>query len=139
MADIEDDIRQHGFAILDTETVTDAGTLGMAYTIGLADAGFPEILVFGLPHQIAIDMLNDAAAMLQKNVLPINEPVKDTSNALLMFKSIPAAIAADYIVQANDRAGKDLSALQLIWTDANGLFPWEAGFASRFGLMQFVL
>ena len=50
---LEEQIAEYGWAILSTGTETAAGEISMAYTIGLAEKGLPEIVVFGLPQRVA--------------------------------------------------------------------------------------
>ncbi|TLJ61921.1 DUF4262 domain-containing protein, partial [Pseudomonas aeruginosa] len=40
--------------------------------------------------------------------------------------------AAEYIVQANGLAGRELPALQLVWPDPVGRFAWEPQFDEGF-------
>jgi len=128
---IEDNIREHGVAIIFTRTELAGATLNLAYTIGLADIGCPEVLVFALPAESAHMILNDIARRAREGTLPMNEPLHDLANLPLVLKPVAPSIAAEYIVQANARIGRELPALQLVWSDTRGLFPWEEGFETR--------
>ncbi|PKM46855.1 MAG: hypothetical protein CVV05_00115 [Gammaproteobacteria bacterium HGW-Gammaproteobacteria-1] len=128
---IEDNIREHGVAIIFTQTEAAETILNLAYTIGLADIGHPEVLVFALPAESAHMILNDIATRAREVALPMNERLDDLANLPLILKPVAPSIAAEYIVQANARAGRELPALQLVWPDARGLFPWEEGFEQR--------
>lgn len=132
----EANIRQYGVSIIGTTTDTPNGEVSMSYTIGLSDAGKSEILVFGLPHEAAVMFLNDAAKRLRKDTLPLDVPVHDLGNFPMVFREVPAAMAVDYIIQANHRAGRDVSVIQMVWPDPHGRFPWEPGFEERFVRMQ---
>lgn len=129
-------IREHGLAVIGTSVTTEHGELPMSYTIGLSDIGKSELVVFGLPAQSAMVMLKDAAALYRKDGLLLNQPVEQIGNLPVVFKPVLPAAAAEYIHQANARAGRDLPAIQMVWPDPAGLFPWDQGFAKRFIPMQ---
>ena len=59
----------------------------MSYTIGLSDIGKADIVVFGLPHQTALVLLNDAALRQRDGRLALNEPTKEIGNLPLIMKS----------------------------------------------------
>lgn len=50
---IEADIVRTGMAIIMTAQEVPEGTIPMVYSIGLGDLGFPEVIVFGLPYEVA--------------------------------------------------------------------------------------
>ena len=132
-------IKEYGVAVIGTAIETARDNLSMSYTIGLSDVGKPEIVVFGLPHETAMALLNDAALLQRDDLLKLNEPTQEIGNLPLIFKSVSTAVAANYIIQANVRAGRDLSVIQMVWPDPEGLFPWEPKFAKRFAPMQLAL
>lgn len=136
LVSLERMIREHGIAIVATRTITADGALDMSYTVGLADAGLPEIIAFALPQHTAAIALNNAARRLKAGTLPLDVPLAEIGNLPTVFKAVPAAIAANYIFVANDRAGKELEAIQLVWPDPEGKFPWDSGFDQRFTACQ---
>lgn len=133
---IEDNIREHGCAIIGTTIAHEGNQLYMAYTIGLADDDFPELVVFGLPMAVATTFLNQAAVLLRNGTLPFDTPMTDLSELPCVFKKVTAPVAADFIIQANNRAGRALPAVQMFWPDPQGNFPWSHGFEKRFAGMQ---
>ncbi len=60
-AKIDQQIAEYGWSVIATGTQLASGEVSMAYTIGLADKGFPEIIVFGLPAHIAQVLVNTPA------------------------------------------------------------------------------
>lgn len=135
-AKIDQQIAEYGWSVIATGTQLASGEVSMAYTIGLADKGFPEIIVFGLPAHIAQVLLNEAAFRLLKNELPLGVKVDDLANLPTFFRSVEPEVAAPYIIQANNRAGKELPALQLVWPDRAGKLPWEEGADPAFKAVQ---
>lgn len=136
MEKLEQNIREYGVAILGTSTDIAGRGVSMTYTIGLADAGLPEIVTFGLPMHVAQVLLNQAAVMLREGKLRLDAAVEELGNLPLVFKNAPAHSVVDFIVQANNRAGRNLPALQMFWPDQAGHFPWDKGFDKRFKGMQ---
>lgn len=81
-ADLEQRIKTYGVSILGTATETPHGELSLSYTIGMADLGLPEILVFGLAMQAAHVILNAAVSRLKEGNLPLDVPVTEMANLL---------------------------------------------------------
>lgn len=114
-----------------------------AYTIGLWKTyGHPEIISFGLTTKTLHEILNNAG----KKVKEGNNLTTEQDN-LDIFEIVPAQfIAVDknrisdyfgYCMQFNDY--KDFPALQLVWTDRQGRFPWQPEFEREFDDRQIIL
>jgi Domain of unknown function (DUF4262) len=105
---------------------------GFAYTIGLYQKfNHPEIICFGLPLDLLGTVLNDACnrikhgAALQASV-PYDDFIADFPVQLL---SVDRSYYPDYWGIANNfYQYQDYPALQLVWPDKQGLFPWEPAF-----------
>lgn len=136
MKKIEDAIRENGVCIIFTRGDVAGTMLNMAYTIGLADIGHPEVFVFALSAESAHGILNDVAKRAREGALLVNERLLELASMPITLKPVEPAVAADYIVQANVRAGRDLPALQLVWPDPEGRFPWEKDFDKRYAAAQ---
>lgn len=135
-ADLERRIKEYGHSVISTSADSPAGEVSLAYTVGLADANLPELMVFGLPAQAACVLLADAARMLREGKLPTDTRIEELASLPTIFKEVPPKIAEDFIVQANNRANRALPALQMVWPDRAGLFPWEPGADPRFAAAQ---
>ncbi|WP_311061595.1 DUF4262 domain-containing protein [Pseudomonas aeruginosa] len=129
---LEKIIREVGHAVITTGSEIAEGTIAMAYTMGLSDQGLPELLLFGIGGEPAMEILNTAADMLRSGELPVDVPVEKLLNLPIVVKAVPPEAAAEYIVQANGRAGRQLPALQLVWPDPEGRFAWEPQFDEGF-------
>lgn len=132
----EDNIRRFGHSVVGTWIETPDGNVNMAYTVGLADAGLPELIVFGLPPEAATPMLNASAERLRQGTLALDAPVEEIGNLPMVFKAVEPSVAQEHIIQANNRAGRELPAIQMIWPDPKGRFPWDPAFDTRFSLAQ---
>ena len=98
-----------------------------AYTIGLHEQGLPELLVTGLTPKQAVWLLNSCA----KRVLAGLRPAPGD------LVSLPAGTRLEIVGVAHPDAhmgiataieGPDIAALQLVWADGRGRWPWAPGF-----------
>lgn len=128
---VDDLTQRFGFAVVAVDNEA-----AMSYTVGLTALGLPEIVVFGLPQDVARHLLNAAGTLLRERRLPTDTPVEEIANLPLVFKSIPADVAEENLRVAAARAKGPIAALQMIFPDPKGLFPWEAGFAPHLALTQ---
>jgi hypothetical protein len=98
-----------------------------AYTIGLAAHGRPELAVTGLPYDRAAALLNSAARhVLNTDALRPGEqvalrggPVTEIVRIAEPGVHLPAAAAVN---------GPGFMALQLVYADERGHWPWESSF-----------
>jgi hypothetical protein len=139
LAKLEANIQKFGHTVIATEAEVNGYSIPMAYTVGLADAALKEMVVFGLPPQVALSVLNDAARRARAGTLPLDSAVDDICNFPVVFKLVEASAAAEYILAANQRAGHSLRAVQMVWPDKGGRFPWEVGFDPKLKDAQPVL
>jgi len=132
-------IEKYGHGVITTGTEHGGQNITMTYTIGLYERGLPELLVFALPHQVAGMLLNDAVELLKRGEISLDAPCTQLANLPVAFVEVSPEDAADYIVQANNRADRSLPVWQMVWTDTQGNFPWYAEFEARFQGKQPVL
>lgn len=139
MEQTENTIDEYGHSIIFTGAEVEGldQTVSMAYTVGLSDTGFPEMVVFGLPENSAGYLINDAAALLRQNKLPLNVKISDIANFPLVFKEVISS--EGYMNVTNRRAGKVVPAIQMIWPNRAGKFPWEDGADEYFKKIQIPL
>lgn len=97
------------------------------YTIGLTDAGLPELVVSGnMAHQTAMQILNAAAKQhLAKEIMP-GDVVNDIANLPFRARAVddlaPLQQALNYFRDPHNRLGR-VRAIQLIWQDTKGAYP----------------
>ena len=98
-----------------------------AYTVGLTDHGKPEIVVTGLPHERATDLLNGVAAhLVHADPPPPGERVPLTDGPLIEIVRVAEPAAHPNV--AVELFGSRLTALQLVYADDRGHWPWDRGF-----------
>jgi hypothetical protein len=97
------------------------------YTVGLTDHGRPELVVTGLPPRRAADLLNGVAAHLVHADAPaVGEQIPLTGGPLVEIVSVAEPSAHLYV--ADELYGPGLAALQLVYADDRGHWPWDPGF-----------
>jgi hypothetical protein len=120
-------IARYGWAVQGVGAGPDGPTF--TYTVGLAAKGLPEIIVFGLPMKIAHQFLNQLGhRFTTTGVPPLDTDLDDVAEGFsARLIAVPRA-ASDRYMFATRRRYPDYTAVQLIWPDTHGLFPWEPGF-----------
>lgn len=133
-------IKEYGYTVIFVFAgESDEDSAPFAYTVGLTEKGHPEMIVFGMPHTTAHRLISLAVEQLLEDKLVIGEPVSEIATCDMIFQHVEPSRAADYIYQANDRAKRDLPAIQMVWPDRNGKFPWDADFEKEFEGKQIML
>jgi Domain of unknown function (DUF4262) len=98
-----------------------------SYTVGLTNHGKPEVIVTGLPQQRAADLLSGVAAHLMHADAPTaGEQVQLTDGPLIEIVSVSEPSAHLYV--AAELCGPGLQAVQLVYADDRGHWPWDRGF-----------
>jgi hypothetical protein len=115
-------IRIHGWVVQGVED----DRLPYAYTIGLHNRGLPELVVTGLPPERAAHVLNDvAAAACGGRVFRPGAHVAVGDGPLLEIVEVDHPDA--HLNFAVALGGPEIRALQLVWADDRGRWPWAAG------------
>jgi len=109
------------------------GSAQFAYTVGLGHSyQHPEVVVLGLPDTKAHEILNIIGTAVKSG---LRFSAGDRSAAILSNHSsafVPFSRSghAAYLGYAQRFYGGDeFTALQLVWPDAAGKFPWDPGVA----------
>lgn len=116
---------------------TNDGRRSFAYTIGLTELGFPEVIVFGLPENYAAMFLNQIAALMKATGEIADGTLNDElAHMPTAFKTVTAHQAREFACQAVYRYGCDLNDklrfLQMVVPDRSGKMPWEDGYDSTY-------
>jgi hypothetical protein len=98
-----------------------------AYTLGLTPRGRPELVLTGLPLPRATSLLNDVAAYVLDTAVP-----RPGENASLeggpLMEVVRVAEPTAHLVIAFEFYGPEIKALQFVYPDDRGHWPWDAGF-----------
>lgn len=111
-----------------------------AYTVGMFGFGHPELLVFGLPIGTAHRTLNELGERVRHGQrLRPGELVtfECWPHRLHLFEfsddgDVPVLVAAQRFYGANQ--ARPVPAIQCVWDDRWGRFPWEPGYDPPAGL-----
>ncbi|WP_123024896.1 DUF4262 domain-containing protein [Mycolicibacterium stellerae] len=121
-------VREHGWAVQYVES--DRTPFG--YTVGLHDCGLPELLVTGVSAPRAERLLNTVAKdMMGGRVLSPGQKIAVRSGPLI--EVVEVANPDIHMEWAVAFGGQELRALQLVWADGRGRWPWAAAFSDGRG------
>jgi hypothetical protein len=106
-------------------------TTPFAYTVGLIAHDYPELLIAGLPPEVAHGLLNDLAGRVYDKAdrfthgQRISDLIADYDAVLVEGAPIDELLPGLAIA----RYGRDrVRLLQVVWPDPQGRFPWDAGY-----------
>jgi hypothetical protein len=126
-AGMDDMIAKHGWAV---QGVFGSPTSpSFSYSVGLAAKGLPEVIVFGLPPQVAAQFLNELGRRFTtEGVPPLDVDLLDVAQGYpARLVPVPRVAADQYLFAAKHRYPA-YTAVQLVWTDENSRYPWDNGF-----------
>ncbi|MGB3772478.1 MAG: DUF4262 domain-containing protein [Rhodococcus sp. (in: high G+C Gram-positive bacteria)] len=125
--DIERQIAHHGWAVT---AVAGSGhdSPEFAYSTGLTAKRLPELLVYGLPVHLASNLIDDVADHLTAGLAV--SPGMTLASASGHEPDIAVIEAIDTSdMWATGALYTDFTALQLVWPDIYGSFPWEPDYS----------
>jgi Domain of unknown function (DUF4262) len=119
---------EHGWAV----QYVDVGRTPFAYTVGLHDCGLPELLITGVSAQHATRLLNTVAGntMAGRTLTP-GQKIAVQSGPLVEVVEVTNPGA--HLNWAVAFGGPKVRALQLVWADGRGRWPWAAAFSDGRG------
>lgn len=117
---IAQNIRRHGWMSLSVSADSN-----FTYTTGLSEKGWPELIVFGVPGQVAHDIITK---IVQKNVCPTEGERFQYNGFPAVLRAVPSEAACrQYAVQACAYYERLLPISQVVLSDKNKVLPWEPG------------
>jgi hypothetical protein len=136
-----DDVQHYGLHVVN---VLEEGDLPpFTYSVGLCHTfKHPEVLIYGLPRDRAHRILNDLADELRAGKRYLAGGVYDDliEGYRCTFRVIPQSQYREHLGWAlwfNEHP--DFPALQFIYPDREGRWPWEDGVSEEFRRYQLVL
>ena len=127
---LRDGVAERGWMVQGIES--DGSYPPWAYTIGLSGYDLPELVVTGLPVEAAARLLNDSAARILDSSPPAaGERVSLPGGTLI--EVVALAEPSVHLVFAADLYGPEIRALQLVYTDACGRWPWAPDYRDGLG------
>lgn len=111
----------------------------LTFSIGLSHSyRHPELIVFGIAARVAQELLNTCAVYIKKHgTLEAGRRYDDFANLPTVFRVANPLLVKPYVSRCSDfYGGKQPPFMQLVWPDAAGILPWEAGFNQSFDVLQ---
>ena len=136
-----DDVEEQGVHVVHVPAAGEQP--GHSYSVGLWESfGQPEVLVFGLPEDIALDLINVVADEADQGT----QFAAGTRHAGLLqdypvsLLDVPKALHGAFLQKACwAYEGEEFPVVQLVWPDKQGRWPWEDGVRAGFRDAQPVL
>lgn len=129
--DVREKILEYGHTVIGVFPTQDAPGVPFAYTVGRTLKQRPELLITGaLPMQTMQGILNGAAEVDDDAPLEADTLRKDILGNDLLVKVVTVdPRAAEMFAAFREFGEENVTALQIIWPDKNGRFPFEGGYS----------
>ena len=125
--ELQELIARHGWAV---RHVVDADPARcFSYTVGLTAHLHPEIVMTGLPPQVAHTFLNIAGRVVVRE--HGHFAAGEHTGALADGREFPVIAVSDTSgLTAVAQLYGDVRAVQVVWADSRGNLPWEPAYAN---------
>jgi hypothetical protein len=122
---IDEGIRTHGWAGIGVGGTEIEPEIPFLYTVGLHDRGMPELLIIGgVSHTI----IKQAISAIEATPATDGMVLDDIEGMRVILRALPAEAAAKTHTRFSAQYyGKPVDCMQIVFPDAEGLYPWEAG------------
>ena len=121
--EVRETIRRHGWMVQYVES----NRTPFAYTIGVHDWGLSELLITAVSPQQATRLLNAVARdAVTGSTLTPGQQIKLPAGPLIEIVEMKHPDA--HLKFAVAFGGPETRALQLVWADGRGRWPWSAAF-----------
>jgi Domain of unknown function (DUF4262) len=123
--ELRDTIRRHRWVVQYVED----DRRPFAYTIGLHDLGLPELMITGLRAQTAYGVLNCTARMMVDDGMVPAPPMHINHHGDFLLEVVEVDHPDVHLTFAVALCGPRIRALQLVWADNRGHWPWDRGWS----------
>jgi hypothetical protein len=113
-----------------------ANSFPFAYTVGLTARRLPELIVAGLPQDVAMEILNNAASRVVTDGFVLTGENYDDILEGYACRFVPTDTARLSVAR---RLYLNVVAMQLLWPDNAARFPGEPGFQAELRPVQPIL
>lgn len=132
---MDEKIQRNGYTVIGAMQGED--TPSFAYTVGLLETyNHPELITLGLPANTASFLFKNVVENMIENKIAIQTfiPYSDIVSMPVEFIDADTKKASGYMIGFTDKYGNDreLKAMQLLWPDKQGFFPYEKAFDVAF-------
>jgi hypothetical protein len=130
-AELAANIQKHQWVVFNITGSSEAA-LRFSYTVGLFETfGHPEVVISGLPNDVALAILNNIGSDVAKGISREAEVLYDDilEGYPCVFKPVPTRVYEAYFGRALVfYEGADFPVLQCLWPDALKRFPGDFGY-----------
>jgi hypothetical protein len=126
LAHVRNTIVAHGWAVQAVQR--DGVHPPWAYTTGLTNAGLPELVVTGLTQVRACRLLNDVSYHLLFHGGGLTAGDRFELDGGPRIEVVEVCEPAAHMIVAAELYGEGVRALQLVYADYRGHWPWESGY-----------
>ncbi|WP_371764686.1 DUF4262 domain-containing protein [Massilia sp.] len=136
-----DNIAEYGWHCV--RILEDADLPGYAFTIGnFQSYKHPEFIIFGLPSEVAHQVLNLAVSGLNKGaIFDLSVPTDELLNGYpCVFVEVPESEYREHVGFCRwYYEGNNFPLYQIVWPSRDGKFPWHVEASDSFRARQPVL
>jgi Domain of unknown function (DUF4262) len=118
-----DKVVEHGWAVQFVESERNP----FSYTVGLHECGLPELLVTAVDPPRALQVLNAVADYCVCEEPPAPGDEIELPDGVVL-EVVEVAQPDAHLGMAINMYGSEVRALQLVWSDRRGRWPWSADF-----------
>lgn len=123
LAELRETMLRHGWAVQYVENERRP----FAYTVGLTRYGLPELLITGVAPRRAARLLSTVAQRAVDGDRPAPGMTVDLA-AGPFVEMVEVKHPDVHLVFAIAMFGEEVTALQVVWADSRGRWPWSPGF-----------
>ena len=125
LQNVDENIKKYGLANI--HVFASEESPAFSYTVGFTNQDLPEFITFGILPETGQDIFNDLYKRIGEGELfelgvPNNTVIKDLP---VYFFAVSQTQAKEYINAANQYFDRNLEAIQMVWPDNKGNFPWD--------------
>ena len=128
-----DNVVEHGWHVMLVSG--DEDSYGFAYSIGLSHThGQPELVCFGLDLDVMHSMINAVGERIANGLqIADGDRIAGVIEGYdCILKRMQSSKFGEYLGYARwFYEGDDFEALQVVWPDKGGRFPWDPGYSGR--------
>jgi hypothetical protein len=138
---VRDDIARAGWSDIGVFPTKKDTTMPFNYTVGLVEYDHPDLVVMGVPNSQGHTCLTTAVKLIEDGVKfrPNTFSDRILRGFNVAFVRVEDIHNNNYPLSMLSRFYGEVSALQIIWPDRHGRFPWHADFEVEFQGRQVLL
>jgi hypothetical protein len=114
-------IARRGFGIV--SVMGSARSPEFSYTVGLTEQGLPELVVLAVRPAEAVRLLDVWADYLREKSVVL--PGETLESGPWLLEAVAVERPEEHLLVAHHLYGERLRALQLVWADDAGRWPWD--------------